>query len=237
MFCKNCNSQIPDEAAFCTNCGTLVEDDFGDTGLLNEDDLEATGLLTENENVQENYTYEQTVDAASQQNSNVNPAFVNPNFYQNQVQQSVAGNESQSNPFQQTAIADNTNAYSQNCQYTFAEQPTLKNCYKKFWQNYTNFSGRARRSEYWFVVLANFLIAFVNIIPYVGQVLYSLYALAVLVPTLALIVRRLHDLGKEWYYIFFLFIPIAGQIIMLVWLCTDSQVGANQFGANPKGIN
>ncbi len=117
------------------------------------------------------------------------------------------------------------------------EKPSFKDCYIKFWKNYTNFSGRARRSEYWYVVLANVLISLVTIIPYVGQVVGALYMIAILVPTLALMVRRLHDLGKDWYYIFLLLIPLVGQIIMLVWFCTDSQVGANEFGENPKGVN
>lgn len=117
------------------------------------------------------------------------------------------------------------------------EKPSFKDCYIKFWKNYTNFSGRARRSEYWYVVVANILISLVTIIPYVGQVVGALYMIAVLVPTLALMVRRLHDLGKDWYYIFLLLIPLVGQIIMLVWFCTDSQVGANEFGENPKGVN
>lgn len=251
-ICNKCGAMLPDEAMFCTSCGTSLDEDFDGTivledndidktyendldatGLLNEDDFEATGILDE-ESVQEIYSYETVSDSESIES--VNSAYINPNFQQNQTQQYVPGNNEQSHQSHQTAMTTNynTNTYPQQA---FVEQPTLKNCYKKFWQNYTNFSGRARRSEYWFVVLANFLIAFVNIIPYAGQVLYSLYALAIIVPTLALIVRRLHDLGKEWYYIFFLLIPIAGQIIMLVWLCTDSQVGANKFGENPKGMN
>lgn len=117
------------------------------------------------------------------------------------------------------------------------EKPSFKDCYIKFWKNYTNFSGRARRSEYWYVVLANVLISLVTIIPYVGQAVGALYMIAILVPTLALMVRRLHDLGKDWYYIFLLLIPLVGQIIMLVWFCTDSQVGTNEFGENPKGVN
>lgn len=117
------------------------------------------------------------------------------------------------------------------------EKPSFKDCYIKFWKNYTNFSGRARRSEYWYAVLANVLVSLVSIIPYVGPVIGGLYMIAILVPTLALMVRRLHDLGKDWYYIFFALIPLVGQIIMLVWFCTDSQVGANEFGENPKGVN
>ena len=79
------------------------------------------------------------------------------------------------------------------------EKPSFKDCYIKFWKNYTNFSGRARRSEYWYAVLANVLVSLVSMIPYVGPVIGGLYMIAILVPTLALMVRRLHDLGKDWY--------------------------------------
>lgn len=238
--CKKCGAMLPDEARFCTSCGASLEENFDettvldDTKLLPEDDFEATGVLDE-EPVNEIYSYESVGGKESVEN--VNSAFVNPNFQQNQTQQYASGGNAQLQSFNQTSANYNTNTYTQKPQQASSEQPTLKSCYKKFWQNYTNFSGRARRSEYWFVVLANVLVALVNVIPYAGQALYSLYAIAILVPTLALIVRRLHDLGKEWYNIFFLLIPIAGQIIMLVWLCTDSQAGANKFGENPKGMN
>ncbi len=132
-------------------------------------------------------------------------------------------------PNYQYASAPNFAAVPQN--------PTFGGCYKKLWQNYANFEGRARRSEYWYVFLMNALISLVILIPFAGWIIWGLYQIAILVPMLALIVRRLHDIGKEWYYIFFFLIPLAGPIIMLVWICQDSQPGANQFGENPKGIN
>lgn len=255
-ICKNCGCELPEGAKFCTLCGTPVEEEFEGTtvldsnddafdydmdatGLLVENDSDATGILNEEEFFEEKYSYDSTIDSMTDQDSNVNPAFVNPDYQQNSNNQNTQLNSAQQNSSSQTSVvtyerpeSNNQNAYQQ-----VVEQPSLKNCYIKFWQNYTNFSGRSRRSEYWFVVLANILISLVNVIPYVGQVLYVIYTLAIIVPALALIVRRLHDLGKEWYNIFFILIPIVGQIMMLVWLCTDSQVGANKFGENPKGIN
>ena len=65
----------------------------------------------------------------------------------------------------------------------------------------------------------------------------SLYAFAIFIPMLSLVVRRLHDIGKDWYWIFFGLIPIAGAIMMIIWYCQDSQPGPNQFGENPKGVN
>lgn len=232
--CKYCGCELPQESKFCTMCGKPVEDnDCYERNVLNNDDndLGATTVLSEEKPFESDnsyYTPADTSPAVSPVDTSpavspvdasptVSPAFVNP-YYQNN------GNVQY-------------NAYGQNSAPQIVQQPSLKNCYIKFWKNYTNFSGRARRSEYWYVVLANILISLVSLIPYIGAAVSALYTIAIIVPTLALIVRRLHDFGKEWYYIFFMLIPLAGQIIMLVWLCTDSQIGANKFGENPKGMN
>ena len=112
--------------------------------------------------------------------------------------------------------------------------------YKKFWQNYVNFSDRSRRSDYWYVVLINMVISIALSIlakglPIVSAV-SSLYSLATLVPGIAIVVRRLHDIGKSgWHYLFVL-IPIVGAIILIVWLATDSQPGENIYGPNPKEV-
>jgi len=64
--------------------------------------------------------------------------------------------------------------------------------------------------------------------------LYGIYALAALVPSLAVDVRRLHDIGKSGWWLLIAFVPIVGGIILLVWCATDSQPGDNQYGPNPK---
>ena len=122
-------------------------------------------------------------------------------------------------------------------------------------KNYATFTGRARRSEYWYFVLFNFLFTIAasildNILgttikrewDYHGmpltfsngyiQILYSLF---VLVPNLAVSVRRLHDVGKSGWFIFLALIPIIGWIWIIVLLCTDSMPGENEYGPNPKG--
>lgn len=117
-----------------------------------------------------------------------------------------------------------------------------------FLQKYATFSGRARRSEYWYFALANFLIvagllilsslsAIITRSVYVGGFFYILmiiYALATIIPSISVIVRRLHDIGKggEWYFISF--VPLIGGIWMLILMCTDSNPGSNEFGPNPK---
>lgn len=106
--------------------------------------------------------------------------------------------------------------------------------YKKFLRNYANFNGRSTRSDYWYVVLANFLIGLIlgfiaGLIPQLSF-LSTLYTLAVLIPGIALVVRRLHDINKSgWYYLMAL-IPLAGFIIVLVYLCTASVNENNKYG-------
>ena len=105
---------------------------------------------------------------------------------------------------------------------------------------YANFNGRARRSEYWYYVLAYAIIsAVLNALAQYSSiftVLSGIFGLALICPTLAVAVRRLHDIGKSgWYYLFAL-IPLVGSIILLVWFVKDSEPGDNVYGPNPKGI-
>jgi uncharacterized membrane protein YhaH (DUF805 family) len=104
------------------------------------------------------------------------------------------------------------------------------NYYFKVLQNYATFSGRARRSEYWYFFLFNVIIAFV--LGFVGglmgtTVLSNIYTLAVLIPGIAVGVRRMHDVGKSGW---FLLIPIYN----LVLACTDGVNGDNEYGTDPK---
>lgn len=100
-------------------------------------------------------------------------------------------------------------------------------------ENYANFNGRARRSEYWYFALASFIASFICgllPIPFISILL----SLALFIPSLAVCVRRLHDIGKSgWMYLLIL-IPVVGAIILLIWFCQDSQPGENKWGANPK---
>ena len=65
-------------------------------------------------------------------------------------------------------------------------------------------------------------------------VISGLYTLAILVPSLAVSVRRLHDIGKSGWFILISFIPIVGTIILLVWVCQEGMPEANEYGENPK---
>ena len=151
-------------------------------------------------------------------------------------------------------------------------------------KKYATFSGRARRKEYWYFSLVNFIILLCFCIPIyynifkmvfalvaqgnniseeamiefvlnnisysaiIAYVIYMLYALAVFIPNLAVGVRRLHDVGKSGWFLLIPYlgallylIPIIGAFVyiglaiwFLVLMCTDSQVGENKYGADPK---
>lgn len=121
------------------------------------------------------------------------------------------------------------------------------NWYKKVVvENYANFNGRARRSEYWYYALMNLILLIIaavldsalgtNFAPFPYGWIYVAYALAVFLPGLAVGVRRLHDVGKSGWFIFIALIPIAGAIWLLVLLCTEGTRGENQYGADPKAV-
>ena len=113
------------------------------------------------------------------------------------------------------------------------------NWYLGCWKKYVEFSGRARRQEYWMFVLFNILasvaMAVVDGILGTCGALGGLYSLAVLLPSLAVTFRRLHDTDRSGWWLLICLIPLAGAIVFLVFLCLDSQPGANRFGPNPKG--
>ena len=120
------------------------------------------------------------------------------------------------------------------------------NWYLKVLKQYADFSGRARRKEYWMFALFNIIFIIIAMIldnvlgltvgelPY--GVFYFLYILVIFIPALAVSVRRLHDVGKSgWMYLIIL-IPLIGSIWLLVLAVTDSNPGENQYGSNPKEV-
>lgn len=118
---------------------------------------------------------------------------------------------------------------------------------KSVFGHYATFRGRARRAEYWYFVLFNILINIAAIaLVVVGGMMDSLavlgivglallvYGLASILPSLALLCRRLHDTGKSGAYIFFALIPVVGSILLLVWMFQDGDPATNQYGPSPK---
>jgi uncharacterized membrane protein YhaH (DUF805 family) len=109
--------------------------------------------------------------------------------------------------------------------------------YLKVIKNYVGFQGRARRKEYWMFVLISFIIsAVLSIVESIADLstfLSGLYSLAVLLPSLAVGVRRLHDTGRSGWWLLISLIPLIGTIILIVFMCQDSEED-NTYGQNPK---
>ena len=126
---------------------------------------------------------------------------------------------------------------------------SMMDAVKSVFGKYATFSGRARRSEYWFFVLFSTLVSILlsilrgllggsdggSALGMVFGFLSGIWGLAVLIPSLAVEFRRLHDTGKSGWFILLDLVPLVGWIILIVFLAADSQPGTNQYGPNPKG--
>ena len=120
---------------------------------------------------------------------------------------------------------------------------------KSFWSHYSQFKGRSRRSEYWwiqlFLVLTNLAVAAIDLALMNGDVdrfianggggiVGLIWILVTIVPALAVLVRRLHDTGKTGWWALIGFVPLIGGIVLLVFTVLDSDSGENKFGESPK---
>ena len=109
---------------------------------------------------------------------------------------------------------------------------------------YAVFQGRAQRAEYWYFVL--FYVVAYTILGFLdgslareGEelqwgLLTGVFALATLVPSLAVSVRRLHDTNRSGWWMLLVFLPLIGQLVLLVFMVLDGTPGANRFGPDPK---
>jgi uncharacterized membrane protein YhaH (DUF805 family) len=120
---------------------------------------------------------------------------------------------------------------------------------KSFWNNYANFKGRARRSEYWFIqlflVVTNLAVAAIDLALMDGDVdrfianggggiVGLIWILATIVPAIAVLIRRLHDTGRSGWWSLIGLVPFAGAIVLLVFTVEDSHSNENKYGSSPK---
>mgnify|MGYP002627209856 CR=1 FL=1 len=118
---------------------------------------------------------------------------------------------------------------------------TFGEAVKTAFSKYAVFDGRARRSEFWYFTLFIFILdAVVWLLAHLvsakfGNTLTTLVSLAILLPSLGVSVRRLHDIGKGGWWIL-LVITVIGTLLLIFWWAQDSQDGENEFGPNPKGV-
>jgi uncharacterized membrane protein YhaH (DUF805 family) len=112
--------------------------------------------------------------------------------------------------------------------------------YLQVLRSYADFNGRSRRSEYWHFLLVNLIVALVlGFADFVVRkivgfgLLGTIYALAVLVPGIAVSIRRLHDTDRSGWWLLLAFVPIIG--LVLIWfMAEEGSAGTNRYGQNPK---
>ncbi|MFM1887044.1 MAG: hypothetical protein RL026_2201 [Pseudomonadota bacterium] len=114
-------------------------------------------------------------------------------------------------------------------------QDAIKVCLSK----YVEFNGRARRSEYWYFTLFNFVVSMIagfidGILGLDIGIVGGLTGLALLLPGIAVSMRRLHDIGKSGWWLLLALIPIVGWIILIVFACQPGTSGGNAYGDDPK---
>jgi uncharacterized membrane protein YhaH (DUF805 family) len=116
-----------------------------------------------------------------------------------------------------------------------------------FFTKYATFSGRARRSEFWFAILFTTLVSTAisivapgseivvnDVVVQQSSAASNLWQLAILVPSIALSVRRLHDVGRKGTYYLFVLLPIVGWILLFIQFVKDSEPVANAYGETVK---
>ena len=112
--------------------------------------------------------------------------------------------------------------------------------FKKALRNYTNFSGRARRKEYWYFVLVQMgLIIVAMILAAIifnseTGLFYIVVALGLFLPGLAVTIRRLHDTSRSGWWFLLSILPLIGSIVLLVFLASDTKLETNQWGPPAK---
>ena len=113
------------------------------------------------------------------------------------------------------------------------------NWYISVLKQYAVFSGRARRTEYWMFVLCNIIVMLLlgmvdKLIGGDNELISSIYSLAVLLPSLAVAARRLHDTDRSAWWLLLGLIPIIGTLVLIYFMVCNGQQGPNRFGDDPK---
>ena len=211
-FCENCGMQIPDDSKFCENCGAPRMQAVAREAAKNTSEAGQT----------EAYSYgqpEQQYDTSSYAGGSTYSSgntYNTGNIYNTYSTGNISG------PLPMMGFME-----------------AVQTCFSK----YADFSGRARRSEYWFYTLFVGIIQLVlgivgNMIfgaPESGtNILQNIFSLAIMIPSLAVFWRRMHDIGRTGLWFFLNLVPCIGQVVLLVFECTDSQPGENMYGMSPK---
>jgi len=125
-----------------------------------------------------------------------------------------------------------------------------KSIYIGVWKKYATFKGRARRKEYWTFTLCNLIIDLaiysllvacniskLYIVSIIISIILILWILSLIIPSLALFVRRLHDINRSGWWFFIGFVPYVGGIVLLIFMLLNGTTGDNKYGPDPKQIS
>ena len=139
-------------------------------------------------------------------------------------------------PRQETTVLNPVHQRSDDCVHEGhvvgnSERVGFVEAFLLFFRRFRDFSGRSRRSEFWFASLATGIIS--SLLSSVVPDLTWIWSLIIFIPSLSLCIRRLHDIGKSGWWYLINFVPLIGQIIFLIFLCKDSTED-NIWGPNPK---
>ena len=242
-FCVNCGQQIPDGASFCTNCGapqtTHMQAQAPDQNPF-ADSTAAGGYGTADSSfgtagdsaASDGYPGAQSSYTSSDSYAGTQSSYTSSGSY--------AGGQTSHSSSDSYAGTQGGNGYGGGPTpgMTFAE--AVETCLVK---KFVSFSGRARRSEYWYFTLFSLIVSMAASI--IGGMLFvhhegdvnllsSLLSLVLFLPGLGVSIRRLHDIGKSAWWYLIIFVPMIGWIILLVFMCKDSFPGPNQYGPSPK---
>lgn len=233
MFCIECGKKLVDGSVFCSFCGTPQPQKAPAASVtstpeaVNEEDLDATvgafGAQPSIDPVPEP-VYEEELDAtigafSSFKEKEPTPIAEDPTpLFDRTISQTTPPEKP---PFPPPV------GKAHNGSVGFGKAVAL------FFKNYFNFKDRASKSEYWWAYLFNVLMNIpILIISSAVPPLGGLFSVALMIPGLAITVRRLHDVGKSGGYIFISLVPIAGPILLLIELLKDSD-NDNRWGLGP----
>ena len=247
MFCTNCGSIIPEGAKFCSNCGATVPaaQNFPDSPAQEnpaEEPASQSGSTSVDSSAQDTSAGAGAAGTSVFEAASPDPASSRPKPQGTWYDQPYTMSQNQVNE-------GNYNYNRQQQGYDIDPNEAIKNpsfgdAIRSFFTRYIDFRGRSSRAEYWYVVLASYLIGIAfavligitdNIRPVstIFSTIEGFYSFLVFIPSLAIWFRRLHDTGRSGWYIFVMLLPIVGWILMIVWLCSGSD-GGNIYGPEPK---
>lgn len=245
-ICANCGKEIDEGAKFCTNCGAPVQHMQAPAQaepLVPQDSLSQD--INDPNSFDNNVTGE-TGSAGSFGSALEFGTSAGSGSDFSGTSSDSAGTTYGSGTASYGTAPENAAVYAAGTagSFTIVPKPSFIEAVTTCFKKYATFSGRARRSEYWyfalFIVICQALLSAIGNailgVPDDGgtNILQTIFNFAVLIPQISVFWRRMHDIGKKGTWFFLALIPVIGWIIILIWECKDSEPGENEYGMSPK---